>query len=134
MSTTQRLQREWEKVLESFEGDMRPILRKQFLCSADCVDNSNLDARGVQNCLQACGAQVERVSRGFEGESQRFQQRINICQQECQRVAGDLASTGADQATVQASFDGCVEKCAESGLGQLEALQQRMRDILKQSS
>lgn len=112
-------------------NSMRPIQRKAYECMAKCQDKKvSPNEERLMQCMQSCNEPLMRTQQVFQGEVQRFQQRLQRCAADCQDRAQDLMPSGdpnsasqADISKAQKVMDDCIASCAKSHTSMVPGLQ-----------
>ena len=116
----------------------KPLQKVAYLCMANCCDSDG-SQDALQKCFAKCNQPVERAAQLYQGETQRFQGKVQRCAQSCQDEAQDMMASLGPQAgedpkamaRVEASLAKCFAKCADSHVGQLKAVAKNTEAQLK---
>ena len=80
----------------------RPMQKKTYLCSAECMDHGHFSQEQLQQCVQRCSVPLQQAQQVQQQEMGQFQERLSRCAQSCQDVARDQLPIDA---TAQAHVD-----------------------------
>mmetsp|Transcript_8234 Transcript_8234/g.10682 ORF Transcript_8234/g.10682 Transcript_8234/m.10682 type:complete len:146 (+) Transcript_8234:49-486(+) len=143
MEQAQAAQAKLQEAFAAVDEDLKqrrfkPLQKAAYLCMAKCCD-SNDGQQALQTCFEQCNQPVQKASQLYQGETQRFQQKVQRCAAACQDNAQDLM-TGmsaeqqqdpAQMAKMESVFGTCVSKCATDHVAAIKGFSKNLDSALK---
>eukprot|EP00730_Choanoeca_flexa_P012363 TRINITY_DN4080_c0_g1_i2.p1 TRINITY_DN4080_c0_g1~~TRINITY_DN4080_c0_g1_i2.p1 ORF type:complete len:137 (+),score=26.25 TRINITY_DN4080_c0_g1_i2:150-560(+) len=132
MTTPNELESKFTETIQKVELASRPVLKKEYECSAKCASNSRLSSQEFQNCIRDCGRASQEVGNTLNKEVNSFQNQVMSCMQTCENMVRAKLPTDATSIppALQQEADSCAAKCSQDGLALLPAMMERMMQVI----
>jgi len=132
--STARLEQEIGDMMKDLDKQYyRPMQKKTYLCSAECMDHGHFSQEQLQQCVQRCSVPLQQAQQVQQQEMGQFQERLSRCAQSCQDVARDQLPIDGSQPSdsfmekLQRQVESCAGGCVDEQMKVVPRLFDRLK-------